>query len=73
MLHIELHKALAMNPQGIDANFFYGEYLLESGQKELAVQYLGRAIDAPDRPGRQLADSGRRDEARALMAKAKGK
>ncbi|MGE0430124.1 MAG: tetratricopeptide repeat protein [Hydrogenophaga sp.] len=64
-----LQKALAMNPQGIDPNFFYGEYLVETKQAEKAVAYLERAVQAPARPGRQVADTGRREEARALLEK----
>jgi len=66
-----LQKALAINPQGIDANFFFGEFLLESRRGDEAVAYLERALQAPPRPGRELADAGRRDEARALLAKAR--
>jgi len=66
-----LQKALALNPQGIDANYFYGEYLVETGHEADAVTYLQRAIDAPARPGRQIADAGRREEARQLLAKIK--
>ncbi len=64
-----LQKALALNPQGIDANYFYGEYLVETGRTADAAAYLQRAIDAPPRPGRQIADAGRREEARQLLAK----
>jgi len=66
-----LRQALAVNPQGIDANFFYGEYLAETDRADEAVAYLERALKAPGRAGRQLADSGRREEARALLAKIK--
>ena len=64
-------KSLAINPTGIDANFFYGEYLLENGQAAEAVTYLERALQAPARPGRQVADTGRREEARQLLEKAR--
>ena len=67
-----LRKALAINPQGIDANFFYGEYLLEARRPDEAVAYLERAVQAPPRAGRAVADAGRRDEARALLTKARG-
>jgi tetratricopeptide (TPR) repeat protein len=66
-----LNKALAINPKGIDSNFFYGEYLLETQHAEEAAGYLERALQAPPRPGRQLADAGRRDEAKALLDKAR--
>ncbi len=68
-----LQKALAINPKGIDPNFFYGEYLVETKQPDQAVAFLDSAINAPPRPGRQVADSGRREEARALLEKAKAK
>ena len=66
-----LLKALAINPDGIDANYFYGEYLVETGKAAEAVPYLERALAAPARPGRELADTGRREEAKALLAKAR--
>lgn len=66
-----LLKALAVNPAGIDANYFYGEYLVETGHGAEAVTYLERALKAPPRSGRELADTGRRDEARALLEKLK--
>ena len=66
-----LLRALAVNPQGIDANYFYAEFLVESRQPDLALPYLERVLQAPARPGRPLADEGRRDEARALMAQLK--
>lgn len=68
-----LQKALAVNPDGIDPNFFYGEYLLETGQPAEAIAYLERALKAPPRPGREIADAGRREEARALLEQAKRK
>ena len=64
-----LQKALAINPQGIDPNFFYAEYLVETRHADEAVSYLERALQAPSRPGRQIADTGRREEARALLAR----
>ncbi|MBD9666948.1 MULTISPECIES: hypothetical protein [unclassified Variovorax] len=68
-----LQKALSLNPKGIDPNFFYGEYLVEVRQPDQAVAYLERALQAPPRPGRQVADAGRRDEARLLLEKARAR
>lgn len=68
-----LQKALSLNPKGIDPNFFYGEYLVETKQPEKAVVYLERALQAPPRPGRLVADTGRRDEARQLLDRIKEK
>jgi tetratricopeptide (TPR) repeat protein len=66
-----LQKALAINPRGIDPNFFYGEYLVETKHAEEAVAYLERALQAPPRPGRQIADTGRKEEVRTLLARVK--
>jgi tetratricopeptide (TPR) repeat protein len=66
-----LKKALSMNPDGIDPNYFYGDFLLEEGRYQEAVTYLQKAIDAPARPNRPVADAGRREEARAALQKAK--
>ncbi len=68
-----LQKALAINPQGIDANYFYGEFLVETDHPDEAVAYLEKVLNAPGRPGRQIADTGRREEARALLLKIKAK
>ncbi|MCU0952295.1 MAG: hypothetical protein MUC68_14850 [Burkholderiaceae bacterium] len=67
-----LRKALSINPAGIDANYFYAEYLVETGKGAEAVPYLEKALVAPARPGRAVADAGRREEAQALLAKVKG-
>jgi tetratricopeptide (TPR) repeat protein len=66
-----LRRALAISPQGVDANFFYGEFLVETKKEPEAVAYLERAMAAPPRPGRQVADAGRKEEARALLARIK--
>jgi len=64
-----LKKALQINPQGIDPNFFYAELLMETGRAREAAPYLERALQAPARPGRQVADAGRREEIKALQTK----
>lgn len=62
-------KSLALNPAGIDPNFFYGEYLADQDRIAEARGYLEKALKAPDRPGRELADQGRRQEIQALLNK----
>lgn len=64
-----LGKGLALNPDGIDPNYFYGDYLYRNGKFDQAEQYLRRALQAPPRPNRQLADAGRRKEVQDLLAK----
>jgi tetratricopeptide (TPR) repeat protein len=63
-----LRKALALNPDGIDPNYFLGDYLLKKGKPSEAIHYLEKAQAATPRPGRQLADKGRHEEiARKLL------
>nr|WP_157097589.1 hypothetical protein [Photobacterium sp. J15] len=57
-----LKKALTINPNGIDPNFFYGEFLAQDGRKTEAITYLKKAQKAAPRPGRPLADRGRQQE-----------
>lgn len=57
-----LLQALAINPDGIDPNYFYGEFLLEQGEYEQAKQHLLMARKAAPRPGRPVADRGRQEE-----------
>lgn len=64
-----LIKALDINPNGIDSNFFYGDFLVNQGQYEMAKEFLDRALEAPDRPDRGLADQGRRTEIQVLLSK----
>ncbi|AGH98801.1 hypothetical protein A11S_2001 [Micavibrio aeruginosavorus EPB] len=64
-----LRKALVINPNGIDPNYFYGDFLIQDGRYDEAATYLKRALQAPDRPGRALADAGRRQEIKAALAK----
>lgn len=65
-----LKTGLQINPNGIDPNYFYGDFLLQVDRTEEAKTYLSRALQAPDRPGRELADAGRRQEIKAALAKA---
>lgn len=63
-----LEMALKINPAGIDPNFFYGDFLIEDGRPDEAKAYLEKALMAPDRPGRELADAGRRQEIKAKLS-----
>jgi len=68
-----LHKALEINPDGIDPNFFYGELQYQRGNYTEALRSLEKASRAAPRPGRELADRGRRQEIGALTDKVRGK
>jgi tetratricopeptide (TPR) repeat protein len=62
-----LKKGLAVNPHGIDSNYFYGDFLFRKGQFSQSREYLQKALAAPDRPGRAVADEGRRQEIQKLL------
>jgi len=60
-------KALAINPDGIDPNYFYADLLADEGEYAQAADHLKRALAAPARPGRADADAGRRQEVMQLL------
>jgi tetratricopeptide (TPR) repeat protein len=64
-----LEKSLAINPDGIDPNYFYGEFLFDEDDYAGAKKHLEKALKAPPRPNRQSADAGRRKEIQVLLAK----
>jgi len=63
-----LQKGLKVDPDGIDSNYFYGDFLLQKKRYTEAYTYLEQALRAPDRPLRSVADSGRREEIKAALA-----
>ena len=65
-------KSLSLNPDGIDANFFYGEYLVEEDRIAEGRAFLEKALLAAPRPGREVADQGRREEVQALLKRIGG-
>jgi tetratricopeptide (TPR) repeat protein len=67
-----LQRALAINPQGIDPNFFYAELLAARGDKAAARRHYEQALAAAPRPGREDADAGRRAEIKAGLRKLGG-
>jgi tetratricopeptide (TPR) repeat protein len=60
-------KALAINPNGIDPNYFYADLLADQGEYAKAADHLKQALAAPSRPGREDADAGRRQEVMHLL------
>lgn len=63
-----LKKALEINPDGIDSNYFYGDYLLGKKQYAEAERYLLKAQNAAPRPDRPVADEGRQQEILAALS-----
>ena len=62
-----LKKALTINPNGIDSNYFYADYLAEQDDYKQAKNFLLKAKAAPARPHRPIADEGRQREIAALL------
>lgn len=62
-----LKKGLVINPQSIDANYFYADYLLSENKLEEAQKYLKRALTVPNRPQQQYADNQLKKEALAAL------
>jgi tetratricopeptide (TPR) repeat protein len=66
-----LQKALAINPEGIDSNYFYGDYLMDQGKYQDAITAFDKVLKAPERPDRPIADKGRKQEAMDAIEKAR--
>jgi tetratricopeptide (TPR) repeat protein len=64
-----LLAGLAINPGGIEGNYFYAEFLYGQGEYDEARKYLDIASKAKNRPGRAVSDNGRRIEIEILQKK----
>jgi tetratricopeptide (TPR) repeat protein len=62
-----LEKAVRTNPDGIDPNYFYAEFLFDQEEYAAAREALLKAQNAPPRASRPLADAGRQKEISALL------
>ncbi len=71
--HEFLMAGLKINPNGIDPNFFYGDFLFRLKDYAGAERALRKALAAPDRPNRMLADRGRRQEIESLLEQIRAK
>lgn len=61
-------KALAVDADNIDNNYFYGEFLVEQGKYVEAKRVLEHALAAPAITDRPVFDTGRRNDIRKLLA-----
>lgn len=68
-----LEKAVQISNNGMDANYFYGDFLVDRKEYTKAVDVLERALAAPTLDQRPVANAGRRDEITALLQVARGK
>ena len=62
-----LDKAIMLNPDDIDANLYYGDFLKKKKKYKQAEVFYKKALTAPARPGREVADEGRRNEAKERL------
>ncbi len=65
-----LDRALKINPNGIDQNYFYADFLLGEGEYAKSLEYFKKALNAPARPGREDADAGRHADIKEGINKA---
>lgn len=68
-----LLQGLELNPEGIDAHYFYAAFLADQKRYSEAMAHYEQAEQAAPRPGRELADQGRRAEITAAMAEIEDK
>lgn len=66
-------KALEANRDGMDANYFYGDYLVQKHKYAEALPYLEKALAVPVRPDHERYDSGLRTEVEEALATARQK
>ncbi|MDD5276809.1 MAG: hypothetical protein PHR16_12105 [Methylovulum sp.] len=62
-----LQTALKINPDGIDSNYFYGNYLLSEDHIEEAEKHFTKAIAAPVRPEQVYVDNELKKEAKTAL------
>lgn len=65
--------ALKINPNGIDANYFYGDFLLAKNQPKEAQKYFEKALSSPSRKEQSFADSKLKDEVKLALANTKNR
>jgi tetratricopeptide (TPR) repeat protein len=68
-----LERALALDPNGLDPAYFYGDFLIQQGEKQKAKAVLTHGLAAPVTSNRPIWDGGRRAEIQALIAKIDGR
>lgn len=62
-----LETALKINPNGMDSNYFYGDFLLSTNKLNEAEKYFSKAIATPLRPTQHFADSKLKEEAKKAL------
>lgn len=60
-------------PEGLDTNYFYGDYLLSVGDYARAEHYLAKASRAPIRPSLKVSDTRVKEETEQALADARAR
>lgn len=64
-----LEKALAINANTIDANYFYADFLATQGKQKQALKYFNRALAIPVRATQVFADTQLQTQAKLAINK----
>lgn len=64
-----LAQAVSLAPNGMDANYFYADFLISQHEYAVAYKVLKHALSLPPQQNRPLWDKNRRAVMRELMAK----
>lgn len=65
----DLHRALELDPNGLDANYFYGDYLFSQGHYSRAMVVLEHGLQAAQDAQRPIWDTARRHQIRQLLSR----
>lgn len=63
-----LQEAVRYAPDGLDANYFYGDFLYRQGELAEAIKVLEHALTAPVLSNRPIWDKSRRAEIRKILS-----
>ncbi len=66
-------EALKINPDSIDGNYFYGDFLLTNNNPKEAQRFFEKALRAPARKEQAFADNKLKDEAKLALANTKNR
>lgn len=64
-----LEQGIAISPNGLDSNYFYGDFLFRQGEYNKAAAALNHALGSPVDRDRPVWDAGRRADIKALLGK----
>jgi tetratricopeptide (TPR) repeat protein len=66
-----LQEAVRYAPNGLDANYFYGDFLYRQGEQVEAIKVLEHALSVPGLSNRPIWDKSRRAEIRKILSQLK--